>query len=367
MSAWTQDMEEHSGTFRAIWKQYGAGYLMFGTDNPPVGFDTDDPTLEDKMNEVDGRIRDLYADFCSGEPSEAKLTVESLGNAISDIRENFHEHLDGMDIYLEDWSGDASDNFREYLNQMKDALNRKQDCLEAAKGAIQAYHDFSVAFRGNILDLVEQTQAALDQVKEEEEARSERKKLAILSACVTVGAALAAIPTAGASMGAAMAAVGASLVAGGAGVQAISVGGNSRGEVIANMLEEGDKIVKDAIEAKGRVEQALFKVTTFVTDVKGSNLQQVRPDRPQLITDEKFDPEGFHPDGQSKEDRKGVGKGDLVAEPDKADDEKRDHYIQDPSDQQWEFDGPFGLPKLKDPERGPDAYEEQGPVGERAR
>jgi uncharacterized protein YukE len=326
--SWADQMAQHSETFRGVWHEEGASYFLFDgkwTNDPNIDFDGD---LGQELAKMDKRIDDLYTDFASGAPGEISAILTRLSAANTQIRENYHEHLDGMDIYLEDWEGSASDNFREYLNQLKDALDRKQDCIDAAKGAMQAYHDLITAMRTNVLDLVEQTQTALEQ----EDARAERSKLAILSAVVGVGAALLALPSAGTSLAlvAASAGVGSALVAGGAGYASVQVGGQSKGEIISSMVTEGDKIIKDANEAWSRVENALFQVTTYLTNVKGQNLADVRPDRPRLITDDKFDPDDFHPDGQSAEDRKNVRKDDLVAEPERDEDEKRDHYIQDP-------------------------------------
>ncbi|WP_158883226.1 hypothetical protein [Amycolatopsis anabasis] len=373
---WAEQMEKHSDTFRKVWAEEGFEYLMFKggmakeAGRPDMGA-WNMPPQEDvqrKMQEIDTRIRNLFNDFASGTTSEANVIITNLSGANTDIRENFHEHLDGMDIYLEDWSGKASDNFREYVNQLKDALVRKQDCIDATRRSMDAYRQLHTSFKSNVLDLVESTQAALEQVEKDEEARSERMKLTIISAVVAVGAAALAVPTAGTSLGAAaaVAGVGSALVGAGTSAASIQVGGTHKGEVICNLVDEGDKITKEAAEAAGRVEAAFFKVTTFLTNISGDNLKQVRPDRPKIITDPKFDPEDFHPDNQPKEDRQNVRKDDLVNEPDRRPDEKRDHYLQDPKDREieWDQDGLISIPRVKPPEYGRDAYDEQGPASD---
>ncbi|TCP43867.1 hypothetical protein EV191_12021 [Tamaricihabitans halophyticus] len=333
--SWSDDMDTHCATFQEVWSENWS-------DAIPIFMDD----LEGEFNKVDSQLQDMFTAFKAGDPEPAEQAVAALSGVKSQITEDMHQNLNGLDLYLEDWRGDAADNFRRYTYQMKDALMRKQECVSAAEQAMLAYQQMMQSYRDAILGLIESSQAAMDKIDEANEMASDKVKLSIIATVVAVGAAL----TAGAAAPV-LAGVGAALVAGGTSYQILTMQAEKKGEVIVKMIEEGDKILAEVDDAKERVSKAFFAVTEYVTNVNEENLPDVRPERPDIVTDDKFDPDDFYHDDQPDGIADDMRTDGLVEEPRKPDDNPRDRRIVDPDAGFWDLDRMLPSPD--------DAYPEQ--------
>jgi hypothetical protein len=148
------------------------------------------------------------------------------------------------------------------------------------------------------------------------------------------------------------------------------------------MVENGELIIEDAEDAARRVRNACFEITKYLTTYNGSrpdedpygdnettDLEEIRPDRPELITDQEFNPEEFRPDDATDGEVAEISRDDLVANPERNGDDPRDHELRDPRGGQPtqpaqprpSTPGEGIQPSPAEPVPTPDYYPEQGP------
>lgn len=369
---WADEMAGHSEAFRAVWKLHGGSYLrnQFAA-NPDQAWD-----------EYDSSIREVFTEFASGDLDSVTSIINYLNGAAHALESDASSNFDGVRRGLVDWRGDAAEGFSDYLNQMEDAVNNVLTIIDAARRSVVAYQELLTSLHNDVNELVEQTHDALDKVAEERADEGNRIGLTIISSIVAVGAAALAVPSAGTSTALsfpALAAVGSALSSGAASVAVLKVGGSTEGAVIVDMLSQTQGILDEAREGRYRVEKALYEVTTFLTDAKptdptvhDTDTADLLPKRPAIVTDDRFDQDQFRPDDQPEEDRRGLRKDDLVAEPDARPDHERDHYLRPPEnkvpqdqapdpDVAWlnPIPGDPDAPDKKPETPGPDSYDER--------
>ncbi|GAA2821383.1 hypothetical protein [Saccharopolyspora taberi] len=385
-AAWARQMEKHEEAIRTVWAEDGIRHLAPvpgvglqppgpGREQPRPGhpvtglFDNIPDSAMNEWHRIDKRLHELFStEFLSGDLEPTRRLLETLGRApLGSVRSgtglsqasleqkqveldtSAQENLRKLDVDLQEWEGDAAGNFKKHLIDLELAIGACQDRIAAMYRAVAHYERALKAFRKDVLKAVNGTYAQFEEAEE----LQKKVALTVLGSVVATGAALVAVPVASGALAsvAAWSAVGSALTSGGIGVTNLTMGGASKGEAVENMVKIGDQLVEDAQEAAGRVGEALYRVTVLST---GKNLNEVRPQRPKIVTDEKFDPDEFRHEDQPDEVTDRTSTDDLVQEPKKDADPDRDHHVRRPRDFWDNLRDPFGT------ERQPDAYEEQG-------
>jgi hypothetical protein len=238
--------------------------------------------------------------------------ISLLSLAADDIDQDFCEGvLNDIDLYLENWEGDAADGFRSYLRgqpSIEGALARKRDIVRAAKYAMQAYEKSITAFRDDVLTLVETGQKGV----QAGEVREAKIMITLASAAVSIGVAAATAGTGAAFI--ATLAVGDALQTGAAGINSTVLEASSTEEVIGELPWKGDDILETA---RRQMEKCRLGFRAVAESMAGAGVPEVNPPRPRIITDDKFNPDDFHQDGRKPSGK--ISHDDLVKEPKEAD------------------------------------------------
>ncbi|MET9225004.1 hypothetical protein [Lentzea sp. NPDC003310] len=231
-----------------------------------------------------------------------------LSKAADDIDQDFCEGvLNDIDLYLENWEGDAADGFRSYLRgqpSIEGALARKRDVVRAAKYAMQAYEKAITSFRDDVLTLVDTGQKGV----QAGEVREAKIMITLASAAVSIGAVAVTAGTGAAFI--ATLAVGDALQTGAAGVNSTVLEASSVEEVIGKLPQKAQDILETGRRQMEKVRLGFRAVGESMT---GSSVPEVNPPRPRLVTDDRFDSGDFHQEGRKPSGR--ISDDDLVKEP----------------------------------------------------
>jgi hypothetical protein len=267
-ASWSEEMSRHCATFREVWREHGPEYLC-----PHPGGGGAVEWMGGEMVSTDRRIQARFTAFSSGDLSEVDGIVQLLEEANLSLTGGFSRSFDDIDSLPEHGEGDAADNSSDTMHDVKDGLVRVQDCLSGAERAARAYRQLLQAFQDDIRALIDQTYTLLEEAKKARESTGERHRLNIATALMAPAAAL--MPgTTGVAMGASTVSVITALGNYMAGEQSLSLGGSSEGEIIVNMLGEGDKILSEADRATRAVAKAFFAVTEHLAEVSGDNVRE---------------------------------------------------------------------------------------------
>jgi hypothetical protein len=331
--SWQSHMENENRRFRGLWADHGQDYLYgdWLSFNPPMADGSH--TVES----VDRRIDDMFTKFSAGHKDEVESIMVLLGRSHRTLEEDFAENTDGLLEQLDDWAGEGAERFRRYMREMKSAVDLKKNSLLAAEKTIEAYRELLEEYHRAIDELIRNTDAALDEVRQgNKDAEYEFSFGVAVAVAGVVGATVA-------SGGLALGAAATALSAGAASSATALIGGPEEGGVIVSMVEIGEKIIEDAETSARHVRNACFEITTFFTTYSGSrpdeepygdnettDLEEIRPDRPELITDQEFDPEEFRPDDAEAGDVAGLSRYDLVLNPERDGDDPHDYELRDP-------------------------------------
>ncbi|WP_020496594.1 hypothetical protein [Sciscionella marina] len=330
--------------------------------------DPEDPCFPDAewARWCEEKLRFLFDTFASGDADEAEVIVEGLDQALMRLNQNVHKHLDRAKSDTVDWQGDTAEDFRHRLDDMNDAITRMHDCLDGTKRAMTGYRELQRKFRDGVLGFIESSHDQLDAVEQAQHEEAHKKRLNMISSVINiVGAADDEDPVG----------VVTAMVQGEISDKILDVSGPTKEEVFNSMVDEGNKILDDAVDSRYRIDRGLYTVLTYLTDIdkkKTGGVDQVRPKRPKLITDDSFDPDEFSPKGQSPKEHGKVDRDDLVADPGPDRDDREDHHVDVPGQPQPHMPeippggSGFLIPEerpnyepLPTPERGADIYPEQ--------
>lgn len=303
--SWADDMRKHADYFC---KKFDEQDDWFLPDH-----------LEENANHPTAKedVQALFAEFGRFIDVDVALAgvseeIALLDKAADDIDQDFCEGvLNDMDLYLENWEGDAADGFRSYLRgqpSIEGALARKRDLVRASRYAMQAYEKAITSFRADVLALVEAGQKGV----EAGEVREAKVMISLASAAASIGVA-AATAGAGAAFLATLA-VGDALQTGAAGVNATYLEASTVEEVVAKLPGKGQDILETGRRQLERVRAGFQAVGATMA---GAGLPEVNPPRPRLVTDDSFDPGDFHQDGRQPSGQ--ISRDDLVEEPREAD------------------------------------------------
>ncbi|WP_329789390.1 hypothetical protein V1227_34460 [Lentzea sp. DG1S-22] len=299
--SWADDMQKHADYFC---KKFDEQEDWFFPDH--LEENASYPTAKED-------VQRLFAEF--GRFIDVEVALEGVSEEISllskaadDIDQDFCEGvLNDIDLYLENWEGDAADGFRSYLRgqpSIEGALARKRDVVRAAKYAMQAYEKSITSFRDDVLNFVEKAQKGV----EAGEIRDAKVMISLASAAVSIGVAAATAGTGVAFI--ATLAVGDALQTGAAGVNATYLEANSTEQVIGEMGWKGQDILETG---RRQMEKVRAGFRAVAESMAGAGMLELSPPRPRLVTDDRFDPGDFHQEDRKPPSR--ISREDLVEEP----------------------------------------------------
>lgn len=358
-AGWAEAMADHCRAFQAVWAEHGADVSLtpgeeFMPGLPPEmrdAFDDAQPNFVD----VPPRIDELFETFCSGRIEQAAPIYDGLAEAATLAADETEAGLDTLKGELSaSWDGDAADRFVRWLGDMQQACANMSDVALAARELMNAYQQLLRSYRTDVLTLIDDVQTRLTEAAHV----GEQRRLNMISAvhAIAIGLAGASSPTgAAAAVAGAMSNLGHS-------DSVLQVGGEKEGEVILSMLTEGEKIIADARAGGDTIVAGLLELGNHVTDTRDdrnqSRLDQIRPGRPGLITDDGFDPDQFRHEEQPPGIADRVSRDDLVREP--PPDEDRDAWRDNPPpDREPEEEYGLGIDPGPPPLADRDPYPEQ--------
>jgi hypothetical protein len=360
-AGWSAAMADHCRAFQAVWAEHGGavsqtpGWRDEIKPNLPQdmqdGIDAAQPYFED----VPPRIGELFETFCSGRIEQAAAIHGDLAEAASLAGDEVDAGLDTLKGEMSaSWHGDAADGFERWLGDMQRACENMSEVVLSARELMNAYQQLLRSYRSDILTLIDDVQARLTDAG----LVAERRRLGMLGTIQQIGLGLLGVSSV---QGAAIS-VGGALAGQAHNDSTMEVTGEEEGEVILSMLTEGEKIVADARAAGDRIVAGLLELGEYVTDTRDdrnqSRLDQIRPGRPSLITDEGFDPEDFRHEEQPPGVADRVSRDDLVREP--PPDEDRDAWRDNPPpDREPEEEYGLGIDPGPPPLADRDPYPEQ--------
>ena len=355
-AGWAEAMDDHRRAFQAVWAEHGGvvsqtpGWREELKPSLPQDMQDEIDAAQPYFEDVPPRIDALFETFCSGRIEQAAAIHDDLVEAARLAGDEVDDGLDTLKGELAaSWDGDTALWFGRWLGDMQGACNRMSDVALSARELMNAYQQLLQSYRSDILTLIDDVQTRLANAG----SVSERRRLNMHGAIKQVGTSMLG---AGSARGAVASAVG-SLLALAHSDKALQVGGEEEGAIILSMLTEGEKINADADAAAQYIVDGLLELGTYVTDVTG-RLREIRPGRPNLITDDGFDPNEFRHEEQPPGIADRVSRDDLVREP--PPDEDRDAWRDNPPpDREPEQEYGLGIDPSPPPLADRDPYPEQ--------
>ena len=272
---------------------YSDHVMAFAEDYMMMALGTMEP-------EVARRIHEGFMPFTAGSPEAADEMVRLLEHAARQVGAHAAQALDSAARDIADWHGDAADNFEAYLSQMNDAVRLQAECFEALALVMRAYKALLLAAREDIVSLLENIDARLD----EAEVREWKIGLAIVNALASTAG---GIGKGAGPMGAVM-----GFISGVIGVVMEIIDGESESEILASMADALEKLGRMLEAELERLKKAFDAVLESMLD--NPNLPDVSPSAPDIITGPSFDPREFslYPQDQPESFNKKVDTGALV-------------------------------------------------------
>lgn len=271
-------------------------------------------------------IQELFSQFASFvDVYEALSAVEIDRDLFEKAKDSLNkDDLDSLfhdiDLQVTDWEGDAAESFSEYLRGtaredgsgrgsagneqrpgMENALANCRDRIIAMNYAMKAYRDAIKSFKKDVEKLVKESKDAI----EAKDAAGHENAITAVTSVIAIGA--AAVATGG-SVLLATAAVGTALGTSVAANASYTLVGKDPFAIMISMQEAGKKVLDDAGDALLRVSRAF---ETELDYLSGIHLLDVQPKRPDVVTDDRYNPDEFNP-GQVPG---GISHDDLVKEP----------------------------------------------------
>lgn len=284
-NAWKQSMIDLGGKFNEMLENAALEHGRYG-----------------EYREHGPRIAPLFGTFASGQILEVQSMAGHVQNAMDNIMEVFTEDAEKVKTLLAHWEGKAATDFALYMTDIQSAAHQYFYCLEALKLIIDGAERLIAKLREDVNGLVSRTLQAY------EAAEQAQAKIDLAVATAFVG--LISTAATGGLADLVLEGLTASV-----GVKMEQIGADNEVDVIKSMIDQGEEILRAVDRERDKLEDALDKLCTYVTETK---LKKVRPDRPDVVTAPSFDPVdfGLPPHLQGNHERPAPG-GELVEEPPK--------------------------------------------------
>lgn len=322
---WVDFLQVNLDAFREVWATHyedGWGGRFPSLRVVPIqGENGPEMVPKPGYEEIDARMVRMFLAFSSGRYEAAQAAYDDLDEAANTVNDPVHGHLGNLHNYISgNWHGPAANDFADRLGDMQQACENMNEVLASARMTMDAYKEMLVNCRDNITFLIEDTQTRLEVAAETEQKRHLNMIKTVIDIAKPGGQMVdltrpGASPDPGKSLFGALFGVSTVLMQGELSDQMLALGAEYRAEVIYSMVTEGEKIVADAQEAARKIERGFYEMRSYVIDSDKIEFDQISPDRPDIVTDDRFNPDSFYDIEQPEEAYDQVDRDDLVPEP----------------------------------------------------
>jgi hypothetical protein len=272
--------------------------------------------------------------FSCGEGFAASRMSDYLSAAKEELTKDRERDFGGIHRDMEDWQGEAANQFVEYVNDLYDGTDIMLDRIDTLQMILQAHQLLVKGMREDVCDLVRKTLDGLAA------AETNGWEVGVTVAGAVAGFVAGVAGVAGPTW-AVIGLVAAEMAAGAAGVAVEANSAEDELGVMVRFVDSAEGMLHLIDVERLRIEKGFRALANSITDAK---LVEVRPDRPTIITAPDFRPESF---GMEDDTQAGhpvpTDTSDLVPEPKKR------------------ADGPFDRTPTTDGQPH-DRYPEQGPA-----
>lgn len=312
---WQVRMSDLNETFQAILREH---------DDDGIG----------RSARLYDRIDRAFNLFSCGEDFAAGKMSKHLNDAKQELIKDRAEEFQGARDDLDEWQGEAADQFRVFLNQLDDGVTVMVDRIDTLLLILRSHEVLVRGMREDVLDLVSKT---LDGIAA---AETDGWRVGVTVAGAVAGVVAGVAGVAG-PPGIMIGLIAAEMLAGAAGVAVEVSGAEDELGVMVNFVDSAEGLLHLIDIERLRLEKGFRALANSITDAQ---LVEVRPERPLVVTAPDFRPESF---GMKDDVQTGhpvpTNTTDLVPEPRKR------------------ADGPFDKTTTPDGEEH-DRYPEQGPA-----
>lgn len=263
------------------------------------------PLVQSDPNDYLNDIDHLAELLCEGDPSSADDVTTAIKNA--------HDQLDadnadtGFDLAKRDighWQGHAADDFAAYLSNAQGAVHHYRDVLhdfaQVSGGLAGMLHEIPNSVR----DLVERAITA----QQQQESQQGWEVGFTLVAGITAG--IASVITAGGVVWLVLG-LSAASIAGSEASAVISTDGP--GETAASLRDGLQTLLNEVVDKRENFRGAIDQLDQHITEAAyNTQLKDVEPQPPLIITAPNFQPGNFFPDDEPPGVQDGVSTAPLV-------------------------------------------------------
>lgn len=239
-------------------------------------------------NSFADEIDELVHVLCGGDALAADDIASHISEAGKQIVGRTELGFGSAQRNLQDWQGDAADNFAGYLLQVKAAIGHYHD----------VFHDFYAIQRGCVALIQEahkKTRELLDKAVQAQQEQS-ASDANFWNVTLAVGAAVAGVVSTALSGGGALAgwAIVASGVAGGASTASAIISTSGPGDTAQSLRDGLRTLLNQVIDQREELYGAVGQLDQYISDsVDNKHLAEVQPPPPLILTRPNFKPETF--------------------------------------------------------------------------
>ncbi|CAM3577530.1 hypothetical protein KIPE111705_15095 [Kibdelosporangium persicum] len=234
--------------------------------------------LQTDVNRIRPLVRPAVARLAAGEPGAVDDLLIPLANAVYVLTQDETEGFDRARDHLAFWSGDAAENFGDWLAEAESASTLMRTAVADLKNFYDSYKRVVEACHTDLVAILEKAKGALEDVHQQE--------TETLLTVAQVGVTFIAPQATTLELAATVAEAAVELISVG-----ISGGGESRFSVVQSLLDALGKLDDATSERAGKMADGLVNLFAWIG--KPPHVREVQPPPPQIITGQRFDPEKF--------------------------------------------------------------------------
>ena len=226
-------------------------------------------------------IREALAPCTQGDPDQAETVAKTFGEAKLRLVEDFEASLGSINTTIEDWTGDAAENFKQYISNVSDAVTLQTYALEDAEVLTDALRQVIQSAQDGVHTLLDDSITKVTDAIETK--RIESINTTIDGVAAGVSAAVGGNPSGFVSW------VATTLTK-----KVVKIAVGSDAEVPQSILTAAIELASDVGDRASALKEKLGEVATAIgAGSDASNLPQVKPEKPLILDPVNFDPESF--------------------------------------------------------------------------
>lgn len=267
--------------------------------------------IEQMLTSVNGvspliyNVRPYVYRLCAGDPHPVDEIVGLLGRATGAMTEHKHEGFENARVNAQNWTGDAADDFKDYITRAEDA----NDTLVTAISNLQTLY-------GNYQDLINSCHADLVKILTDARDGIQSAIAAGKAAATQVLLAVATVAIGFIDPAAGVLELITTTIEGTVTVGSVMLGGNGGdyNDVIESLNDALSNLEQVTSDKARTIKQQLTNLFSYVSET-GGKIKTVAPQPPVIITAPSFKPCKFYPNDPEPPRKKPIDKGPLVKQP----------------------------------------------------